>query len=93
MDHAGAASRWCSRHARAVARPRNMSVDSLDLHLLEALKSPASCVGARGSLGNTAKRKERLAMFDVSVAEIANLPAPVGLDIIARTPPEIAVGS
>ena len=62
-----------------------------DLVLLEALKSPAFYVGALGSRGNTAKRKERLALFDLSAAEIARLHGPIGLDIGSRTPAEIAV--
>ncbi len=61
------------------------------LALLEALKSPAFEVGALGSRGNTCKRKERLAMFDLSADEIDRLHGPVGLDIGARTPAEIAV--
>ncbi|MCV4796771.1 XdhC family protein, partial [Escherichia coli] len=62
-----------------------------DLALLEALKSPAFYVGALGSRGNTAKRKARLALFDLSAEEIDRLHGPVGLDIGARTPAEIAV--
>jgi xanthine dehydrogenase accessory factor len=62
-----------------------------DLVLLEALKSPAFYIGALGSRGNTAKRKERLALFDLSAAEIARLHGPIGLDIGSRTPAEIAV--
>src|SRR5438477_10751616 len=62
-----------------------------DLALLEALKSPAFYVGALGSRGNTAKRKERLALFDLTPAEIARLHGPIGLDIGSRTPGEIAV--
>jgi xanthine dehydrogenase accessory factor len=58
---------------------------------MEALKSPAFYVGALGSRGNTAKRKDRLAMFDLSAAEIARLHGPIGLDIGSRTPAEIAV--
>ena len=41
--------------------------------------------------GNTAKRKERLALFDLSPAEIDRLHGPVGIKNGARTPPEIAV--
>ncbi|HEV2040915.1 MAG TPA: XdhC family protein, partial [Casimicrobiaceae bacterium] len=44
-----------------------------DLALMEALKSPAFYVGALGSRGNTATRKKRLALFDLSSAEIARL--------------------
>jgi hypothetical protein len=36
-----------------------------DTVLLEALKSPAFHIGALGSRVNTAKRRERLALFDL----------------------------
>lgn len=62
-----------------------------DMALLEALKSPAFYVGALGSARNNARRRERLALFDLSIDEIARLHGPVGLDIGSRTPPEIAV--
>ena len=62
-----------------------------DMALLEALKSPAFYVGAVGSKKNNANRRERLAMFDLSAAEIARLHGPVGLAIGSKTPPEIAV--
>ncbi|MBI3479856.1 MAG: XdhC family protein [Nitrosomonadales bacterium] len=62
-----------------------------DMALLEALKSPAFYVGALGSLANNAKRRERLALFDLTPEEIVRLHGPVGLDIGSRTPPEIAV--
>ncbi len=62
-----------------------------DMALLEALKSPAFYVGALGSHRNNLKRRERLALFDLSADEIARLHGPVGLDIGSRTPPEIAV--
>jgi len=62
-----------------------------DMALLEALKSPAFYIGALGSQRNNAKRRERLALFDLSQEEIARLHGPVGLDIGSRTPPEIAV--
>jgi xanthine dehydrogenase accessory factor len=62
-----------------------------DMALLEALKSPAFYVGALGSARNNAKRRERLALFDLSADEIARLHGPVGLAIGSRTPPEIAV--
>ena len=51
-------------HSAVVAVTHDPKLD--DLALLEALKSPAFYVGALGSRGNTATRKERLAMFDLS---------------------------
>jgi len=62
-----------------------------DLALLEALKSPAFYIGALGSKANNAKRRERLALFDLTQEEIDRLHGPVGLSINSRTPPEIAV--
>ena len=76
-------------HTAVVAVTHDPKLD--DLVLLEALKSPAFYVGALGSRGNTAKRKDRLALFDLSAAEIARLHGPIGLDIGSRTPAEIAV--
>ena len=62
-----------------------------DMALLEALKSPAFYIGALGSRANNAKRRERLALFDLGQEEIARLHGPVGLSIGSRTPPEIAI--
>jgi xanthine dehydrogenase accessory factor len=62
-----------------------------DMALLEALKSPAFYVGALGSRANTAKRKQRLALFDLTTDEIERLKGPIGLFIGAKTPPEIAI--
>ncbi|HEY6094304.1 MAG TPA: XdhC family protein [Gallionellaceae bacterium] len=62
-----------------------------DMALLEALKSPAFYVGALGARINNDKRRERLAMFDLTAEEIGRLHGPVGLRIGSRTPPEIAV--
>lgn len=62
-----------------------------DMALLEALKSPAFYIGALGSKANNAKRRKRLALFDLTEEEIARLHGPVGLSIGSRTPPEIAV--
>jgi xanthine dehydrogenase accessory factor len=76
-------------HTAVVAVTHDPKLD--DLVLLEALKSPAFYIGALGSRGNTAKRKDRLAMFDLSEAEIDRLHGPIGLDIGSRTPAEIAV--
>ena len=76
-------------HSAVVAVTHDPKLD--DMALLEALKSPAFYVGALGSRGNTATRKERLALFDLSAAEIERLHGPIGLDIGSRTPGEIAV--
>ncbi len=76
-------------HSAVVAVTHDPKLD--DLVLLEALKSPAFYVGALGSRGNTAKRKERLKLFDLSDAEIDRLHGPIGLDLGGKTPAEIAV--
>ncbi|MEE9476076.1 MAG: XdhC family protein [Roseateles sp.] len=63
-----------------------------DLALMEALRSPAFYVGAIGSRVNQAKRRARLAEhFGLTPAELDRLHGPVGLNIGARTPPEIAL--
>lgn len=76
-------------HSAVVAVTHDPKLD--DMVLLEALKSPCFYVGALGSRGNTAQRRERLKLFDLSDAEIARLHGPIGLDIGSRTPAEIAV--
>ena len=76
-------------HSAVVAVTHDPKLD--DLALIEALKSPAFYVGALGSRLNTAKRKQRLAGFDLSQAELDRLHGPVGLRIGSKTPPEIAV--
>ena len=62
-----------------------------DMALLEALKSAAFYVGAMGSLRTTQARRSRLALFDLDAARITGLRGPVGIDIGARTPMEIAI--
>lgn len=63
-----------------------------DLALMEALRSEAFYVGAIGSRVNQAKRRARLAEhFDLSEPQLDRLHGPVGLNIGARTPPEIAL--
>ncbi|CAN5916138.1 XdhC family protein [soil metagenome] len=76
-------------HSAVVAVTHDPKLD--DMVLLEALKSPAFYIGALGSRGNTAHRRERLAMFDLSPTEIDRLHGPIGLDIGSKTPAEIAV--
>ena len=76
-------------HSAVIAVTHDPKLD--DMVLLEALKSPAFYVGALGSRSNTAARKQRLALFDLSPAEIDRLHGPIGLDLGSKTPAEIAV--
>jgi xanthine dehydrogenase accessory factor len=76
-------------HTAVVALTHDPKLD--DMVLLEALKSPAFYIGALGSRANTARRRERLALFDLTPEQIDRLHGPIGLDLGARTPAEIAV--
>jgi xanthine dehydrogenase accessory factor len=76
-------------HSAVVAVTHDPKLD--DLALMEALRTPAFYVGALGSLQNNAKRRQRLLEFDVSEDEAARLHGPVGLNLGALTPPEIAM--
>ncbi len=76
-------------HCAVVAVTHDPKLD--DMVLLEALKSPAFYVGALGSRSNTAKRKERMRLFELSEAQIATLHGPIGLNLGGKTPAEIAV--
>ena len=62
-----------------------------DPALQVALRSPAFYIGALGSRKTQAARVKRLQEAGFGEAEIARLKAPVGLDIGARSPAEIAV--
>lgn len=79
----------CDVNTAVVALSHDPKLD--DLALMEALRQPGLYVGAMGSRRTTQARKERLALFEVSVDGLARLQGPVGIDIGARTPPEIAV--
>lgn len=76
-------------HTAIVALTHDPKLD--DMALLEALKSPAFYVAAIGSKVNTAARRQRLSLFDLSDDEVARLRGPAGLPIGSRTPAEIAV--
>jgi xanthine dehydrogenase accessory factor len=56
-----------------------------------ALRSPAFYVGALGSKKTNARRRERLLSDGLTESQLAHLHAPIGLDIGAETPEEIAL--
>ncbi|MDO8881973.1 MAG: XdhC family protein [Pseudotabrizicola sp.] len=62
-----------------------------DPAILAALASPCFYLGCLGSTRTHAKRLDRLRNAGVPKADIARIHAPVGLDIGAKTPAEIAV--
>lgn len=62
-----------------------------DPGLIAALNSDAFYIGALGSTKTNAKRRERLAAAGFSAAQLARIHAPVGLDIGADNPEEIAL--
>ncbi|HYR67965.1 MAG TPA: XdhC family protein [Reyranella sp.] len=62
-----------------------------DPALEAALKSDAFYVGALGSKRTHAKRKERLAEAGITDEQFARIHGPVGLNIGAKSPAEIAV--
>lgn len=55
------------------------------------LPSPVCYIGALGSQATHAKRRARLAQMGFDAAAIARIHAPIGLDIGAQTPEEIAL--
>ena len=64
-------------------------LDDPALHVV--LKSPAFYIGALSSKRTHAKRIERLKADGLGDDELARIRAPIGLDIGAKSPPEIAV--
>lgn len=79
----------CDSRCAVLAVAHDPKLD--DLALMEALKTPAFYVGALGSQANNAKRRERLLLLGLEAQQVARLHGPIGLDIRARTPAEIAV--
>jgi xanthine dehydrogenase accessory factor len=84
--------------AEAMALDTNTAVVALthdptldDLGLIRALKSPAFYVGALGSRHNNERRRKRLLEFELTPADTARLRGPVGLNLGALTPAEIAL--
>lgn len=64
-----------------------------DYPLTAALKAGCFYVGALGSRKTHAKRVERLKESGLSDAELGRIHAPIGLDIAAASPAEIAVAT
>ncbi|MBI2756707.1 MAG: XdhC family protein [Chloroflexi bacterium] len=62
-----------------------------DPAILGALQSPARYVGAVGSPKTQAARRERLLAAGLSAEQVERLHGPIGLDLGAQTPEEIAV--
>jgi xanthine dehydrogenase accessory factor len=77
-------------HTAVVALTHDSKLD--DMALMEALNSQAFYVGALGSKRNQATRKARLMEhFGLTESQLARLHGPVGLNLGAKTPAEIAV--
>ncbi len=62
-----------------------------DPAIIGALKSPAPFVGAIGSPKTQAERRERLRRAGLAEEQVGRLHGPVGLDLGAQTPQEIAL--
>jgi xanthine dehydrogenase accessory factor len=76
-------------HTAVLALTHDPKLD--DMALIEALKSQACYVGALGSRLNGARKRQRMLLFDVTEEQAARLHCPVGLDLGARAPEEIAL--
>lgn len=76
-------------HTAVAAVTHDPKID--DFPLSAALKAGCFYVGALGSRKTHAKRVERLAALGHSADEIGRISAPIGLDIGAASPGEIAV--
>ncbi len=81
----------------ALFEPRTGLVSLLHAHdweaeiLAQAIRAPLFYVGALGSRRTHARRLEALSEQGCDAAQVGRIKAPIGLDIGAATPPEIAV--
>lgn len=73
----------------AVSLAHDPRIDDAALHVL--LRSPVSYIGALGSQRTHVARCQRLRDAGFSATDIIRIKGPVGLDIHARTPAEIAL--
>ncbi|MGI9613046.1 MAG: XdhC family protein [Acidimicrobiales bacterium] len=76
-------------HTRVVMVTRNVSLD-VDL-LPPLLASPAPYIGLMGSERRWSTTRQKLADVGVSAEELGRVHAPIGVEIAAETPSEIAV--
>lgn len=77
------------RHTALVAVTHDPKID--DAPIIAALAAKALYVGALGSRKTHGRRIERLLAAGVSAVDIRRISAPIGLDIGAASPAEIAV--
>jgi xanthine dehydrogenase accessory factor len=77
------------RYTAFVALTHDPKID--DPALMHALARDCFYIGALGSKKTHARRVERLKGQGISDADIARIHSPIGLDISAVSPPEIAV--
>ncbi|MFE2486947.1 XdhC family protein [Streptomyces mirabilis] len=89
---------WPHRYLRGTATDARTVICVLthdpkfDVPLLkEALRRPAAYIGAMGSRRTHDDRRKRLIDAGLSEGELSRLRSPVGLDLGARTPEEVAV--
>jgi len=80
---------WIDHYTAFVALTHDPKID--DPALEHALSRDCFYIGALGSRKTHAKRVERLQQAGISEADIARIHAPIGLDIEAISPAEIAV--
>ena len=83
------AQRPLDRHTALAAVTHDPKID--DGPLLAALRAECFYVGALGSRKTHAARRARLAEAGATEGVLDRIDAPIGLDIGAATPPEIAV--
>lgn len=79
------------RYTAVAAVTHDPKID--DLPLAEALRANCFYVGALGSRKTHAKRRERLAATGVAAEQLDRIAAPIGIDIGASSPAEIAVAT